>query len=66
MISTFFVKAFPVDTNMTFILSFMVFAMLLVYLITSGFLQWVIDSNMILLNLLIILIYNYQFLFLNV
>jgi len=66
MISTFFVKAFTVDTNMTFILSFMVFAMLLVYLITSGFLQWVIDSNMILLNLLIILIYNYQFLFLNV
>ena len=66
MISTFFVKAFTVDTNMTFILSFMVFAMLLVYLITSGFFQWVIDSYMILLNLLIILIYNYQFLFLNV
>ena len=51
MISTFFVKTFTVDTNMTFILSFMVFAMLLVYLITSGFLQWVIDSNIILLNL---------------
>lgn len=66
MISTLFVKTFTVDTNMTFILSFMVFAMLLVYLITSGFLLWVIDSNMILLNLLIILIYNYQFLFLNV